>query len=394
MSNLEPLSNNPPAFFRGTLLVYRVFDIAEEIDLTKVETILRNVPVRTRFKLTRAPGHSLTMRNAPLRFKLGETEVRLDYNTEEKLKFDIFITLFDYGVLSLCFQTPLDPSTNWKRLLTYSDTLMGNPKCSDEFDSIARQKAKDLTALLKSSLKVPAERTLFEDYVIYFFEEIEGIQRAQDLLTKMDISALLLGEKGEGKESLSARTRDNILENQFQYAENDMVVIDWNSAFVLEPSGQRDVADILEFALTHLLEFRYYDDVLDQRLAELYDRIESQRSRGFGRALGMIFNEDFASISRSANARFIEFSELIERIDNSLKVVGDFYLANIFRGGVRRFRIPDWQQSVVRKTNVLARVSELLQGEINVQRGMLLEFIIIALIAFEIISAIFGSIKK
>jgi hypothetical protein len=129
------------------------------------------------------------------------------------------------------------------------------------------------------------------------------------------------------------------------------------------------------------LELRYYDDLLDRRLTELYDSIEARRQT--------LWKAQFGRISREANSRYLEFSEFMERVDNSLKVVGDFYLATIFRGAVKRFRIMDWQQSIARKMNLLARVSELLLGEVNVYRGHLLEIIIILLILFEIISAMF-----
>jgi hypothetical protein len=126
-------------------------------------------------------------------------------------------------------------------------------------------------------------------------------------------------------------------------------------------------------------------------LSELYDAIEEQRKGRSGR-VAKPWRQQFAAISKEANTRFLEFSELIERIDNSLKMVGDFYLAGIFRAGLRRFRIQDWQQSVTRKMNSLAQVSQLLQGEINVQRGHTLEMIVIALIAIELVSAVFRSI--
>ena len=171
------------------------------------------------------------------------------------------------------------------------------------------------------------------------------------------------------------------MESTFQYASNDLAVIDWNSAVVVEPQGQRDIPDVLEFALTHLMEVRYYDELLDRRLNELYTEIGIKRKN-------MMFRSRFLKLSHEANSRYIEFSEFIERVDNSLKVVGDFYLATIFRALTRRFRLQDWESSIKHKMNLLARVSELLQGEVNVQRSFLMEVIIILLIAFEVISAI------
>ncbi len=170
-------------------------------------------------------------------------------------------------------------------------------------------------------------------------------------------------------------------ESIYQYAENDLTIIDWNSAIVIEPSGSRDIPDILEFALTHLMEMRYYDDLLDIKLGSLYDDIQVKRHT--------IWVSKYDSLYKEASSRYIEFIEFLERVENSLKVVGDFYLAKVYRSATTEFRVKDWQESVTRKMNILAQVSNLLQGEMNVRRSHLLEIIIVLLIAYEIIAAIF-----
>ncbi len=312
------------------------------------------------------------MRNAPVRLNLGTLDVPIGgmlYPVEG------FATIWDYGVVSILFSLALDKGTPWSKLMVLSDLLTDDRASNEAIDALARQRAKEIREMLHDALQAPAERELLEDYVIYFLEEIEGIKRGDELMDAVDVPALILGET---REELAEKSRAAILDTTVQYAENDLVVIDWNSAVVLEPSGQRDIADVIEFALTHLLEFRYYDDLLDTRLGSLYDAIVSRRKS----------NWRFAQLAHEANSRFIEFSEFIERVDNSLKVVGDFYLAVVFRAAITRLRIRDWQASVTRKLNLLARVSELLQGEVNVRRGHTLEIIVIVLIAFEIVSAI------
>jgi hypothetical protein len=166
-----------------------------------------------------------------------------------------------------------------------------------------------------------------------------------------------------------------------QYSSSDLAVIDWNSALVVEPSGSRDVADMLEFAATHLTEFRYFDELLDERLDKLYESIERRR-------VGSILRRDFESISREAGSLYIELSEFVERVENSLKFVGDFYLATVFRAAVTRFNMREWEENVTRKMNALARVSELLKNEVDVRRSHWLEVIVIVLILFEIVSAV------
>jgi hypothetical protein len=212
--------------------------------------------------------------------------------------------------------------------------------------------------------------------VIYFLEEFEADVSARNLLERADVAALMLAEDDT---VLAKATRESIVENVYQYGDNDLALVEWNSALVVEPNGIRDVPDILEFALTHLLEMRFYDDLLDFRLNALYDDVE--RRKGFR------LRSPFGKISEEASTRYIEFSEFIEKVENSLKVVGDFYLATVYRAATRRFRLDDWQKNITRKMSLLAQVSSLLQGELNIRRSHLLEITVIVLIAFEILSA-------
>jgi hypothetical protein len=360
---------------RGSIQIYRVFDIAEEIDLRQVETLIaqQRGGGESRLRLAKPGRNAIIIRNAPVRINLGETDLSFLGQT---FKAETWATVWDYGVLSIMFQIPMPPGMPWGELQRISALINSDTGDETEIDRVARAKERELTRLLQPSVKKPGEWMVAEDYAIYFFEQIDGVTTGSDLMKKADLPALILGEN----DPLSDKARQGIVENTFQYAETDLAVIDWNSAVVLEPSGSRDISDVLEFALTHLLEVRYYDDLLDRRLSELYDEVETRRQR--------IWRSQFGAISKYANTRFLEFSEFMERIDNSLKVVGDFYLAVIFRAAVRRFRIVDWEQNITRKINLLARVSDLLHGEINVYRSQLLEIIIILLILFEVISAI------
>ena len=66
--------------------------------------------------------------------------------------------------------------------------------------------------------------------------------------------------RGDRGAELSVAERQDVTQRHFSYGEDDLVVVDWNAAFVYEPSGSRDIPDILEIANAQLLEFRYYDD--------------------------------------------------------------------------------------------------------------------------------------
>jgi hypothetical protein len=361
-----------PRIQRGKIVLYRVFDVAEEIDLAAVERILSQAQGESRVRLDRTIRQAVIVRNAPVRARLGSAT--FEAASFGKLTAEAYATVLDYGVFSISFHLPIARGTAWEELVKLADVL----NRTDEIDHVARGLSRDLAQQLSSALKRPTEWNVFEDYVIYQLEEVEGVRKGEELVERADVPALLLAET---KDKLGPKSRNGILEYQYQYAEDDLVVIDWNSAVVFEPSGSLEIADVLEFALSHLLEVRYYDDLLDRRLTELYDTAEVKRaSPWYGR---------FAGLAKEANTRYLEISEIMERVDNSIKVVGDYYLAVIFRAAIRRFRVLDWQASISRKMQSLAKVSELLRGEINTSRSHLLEMIVILLILFEVLQSFF-----
>lgn len=357
------------AIEKGSILIYRVFDIAEEVNLVSVEKILSEAIANERLKLKKGPRDALVMKNAPVILNAQELELDL---AGQKVKCDVFAKIWDYGVLSITFQIPIEPGTSWQRLIEYSAYLENDQK----LDEIAKVRTAELVTMLKPALQKPRTWDQFEDYVVFFFEKLRGLEKSTDLLKSADIPSLILGETSFNP---SEKSKQSILESTYQYSSDDLAVIDWNSAVVVEPSGKKEVPEVLEFALTQMMEMRYYDDLLDDRLYELYDEIEKTR--------GSIFKSQFSVLAREASTRYIEFSEFIERIDNSLKVVGDFYLATIFRGASAKFRIRDWQESITQKMNLMARVSELLSAEVHAGRSLILETIVVLLIALEIVTA-------
>lgn len=357
-----------PLIQSGSFLVYRVFDIAEEVDLDRLLTLLKEEAKPGRLKLTHSIRQQVIMRNAPTTIELGGTTFDFAGKT---YKAETYAKIWDYGVLSIQFEIPLRDVNDANSLYALAHAI----EQSQAIDDLARKHEKELVQTLGPALKDPHDWEEFEDYCILFIEKGTDLERAENLFQKIDVARLILAEPAA---HLSERAKKPILESTFQYFEDDLTVIDWNSAVVVDPSGKKDVPEVIEFALTHMMEMRYYDKLIDQRLADIYDSIEESR--------GKMLRNRFSDLSREASARYIEFSEFIERVDNSFKVVGDFYLARIFRAAGEEFRMPEWESTISRKMQSFASISELLQGEINVNRSLWLEITIVLLIAFEIAS--------
>ena len=364
------MSDEPLIIRSGAAFVYRVYDVAEEVHLGQIAALLRSAGGKSHARIAPGRPEALIVKDAPIRVHLGERRIEI---AGFEFASEVTATIWNYGTVSIRYQLPL-AGRAWRDLVRISRALSEAPV--DDWNA-STQYCRELLATIDPATRRPSVSRLIEDYAIYALREVEKVGAADELLAGADLPGLLLGEE---QGYLSARVRTAVLQGLFQYSARDLTLIDWDSAVILDPAGAADVVDIIEFALTHLLELRVYDDLLDQRLNEFYEAIEAGRRR--------FWQSPFQGIAEEANTRYVEFSELTERIDNSLKVVGDYYLATIFRGATQRFRTPDWQQSIARKMGILSRVSSLLQGEVNVRRGLALELVVVLLFVLEIALAV------
>ncbi len=140
---------------------------------------------------------------------------------------------------------------------------------------------------------------------------------------------------------------------------------------------------ILEFANAQLLELRYYDAILDAEIPKLYDRIEAAR-----RTSARLFSRRFSGLLGDMQRLYADSSELVERVENSLKVTDDVYLARIYSAALEIFRGAQWRSGVDRKLTLVRETYEMLNGEAQAARAEALEVAIVVLIVAEIVMAL------
>ena len=83
---------------------------------------------------------------------------------------------------------------------------------------------------------------------------------------------------------LSSRMKEDLLQYRYSYFEDDLVILNWDNALMIEPSGSMEIADILEFANAQLLELRYYDDVVDKELGPFTGTFRKRAPRRSGKS--------------------------------------------------------------------------------------------------------------
>jgi hypothetical protein len=360
-----------PAIKDGALLVYRQFDVAEDISLERAERLLHGAAEPLRLAGERRG--FLDLPDRPLTVRLGPRTLPLEGGRE--VAVEAFVRVFSHGVLSARYEIPLPrgcdavTAASWVRALSDSRLL----------EQAARADARGVAERLGAALDAPHDSPVFETYAVVFVRAFEDVGDAAEV-GGPDLARVLLGEPPE--EAVSAQTVEHVTHHRFSYSTTDLCVLDWDAALVWEPSGDRSVPDVLEVATAQLLEFRYYDALFEAELLAVTEEL--------GRVRGALRMPGFGRSRRLAlrlQRLVVETIEFVERVENAMRVVGDLYLARIYRAAVERFRIPAWQADVVRRETAALQVAGLLRDEASKTVAHVLEGSIVALIVLEIVLA-------
>lgn len=314
-----------PLEVSGRAVVYRLFDVGGEIVLPDaLDRLARSSPERVR--PLRAEAQALQIYNLPITVGLGRETLLL---RGQPVGIEISARAFDFGVISMRARVEADGWQRWEEFTEFGRAVDGASEIPDLLERHARQ----LVERLGSTIERPRIADVREDYVVYHVTDIRSGEDAilpHAAMEELDLVPLLLGET----RPLSAEARRELLANRFSYFADDLTILSWDNALIVERSeADSDVEYILEFANAQLLELRYYDAVLDAELPRLYDRIESapfRRRRLFGAGYGKLLE--------SMQRLVAETTELVERAENALKVTDDVYLARLYAAAMELYR--------------------------------------------------------
>src|SRR5512138_1027417 len=91
----------------GAVLVYRLFDVADAVDLAKAEAAVSAPKSRLRLEGAQT-GSALEFPRPPLHLGLGPRDVPLASGTR---RAEASAHVFDYGVVSIRYHLPIAPGT-------------------------------------------------------------------------------------------------------------------------------------------------------------------------------------------------------------------------------------------------------------------------------------------
>jgi hypothetical protein len=354
----------------GTLTAFFLFDVADSINLPHVQQLIGST-VATRFAAKPPAPPYVQYREPPISIEGAALDVLAVDG------FHVRFKAFDYGVISIALTRPLPSS--WERLLHEAAGWFDTPQLAESAERLCRA----AVARLAPAIVRLRHDFLSEDYFVTTVTRLTDIDNAEALLARHGdtIVQVLRGER----ERLSAQERAEVLRHMISYLASDLVVPAWNGAFVYDTeAGAQGALEILEFANSQLLEFRYYDRLLDRELERIYAQL--QEPRWFHSWIG----RRHTRAARQIHSLFIDLSELTDRTENALKFVGDVYAARLFALAGARLGLDQWKANVREKLKTLDDIYRFSVEQTSMTRGEFMEATIVLILVIEFVLLLAG----
>src|SRR5258708_844613 len=356
----------------GTLTAFYLYDVADQIDLVRLRATT-GAGAEARLA-ARAPSSYLQYQTPPLVIEGDQVGMGAIDGFRPRLKF------FDYGVVSLSLHRPFCGS--WADLIAASQTSIEN----EALEAKAEAEVRRVVARCAAAMTRVRERYLSEDYLVIALTAIDPRLDAEELIARRatELALLLRGER----QPLSRQEQEEVLRNRMSYFATDLVIPTWNAAFILDSeAGAAATLELFEFANSQLLEFRYYDDLLDTEQGRIYAML--QRSSWWNNLTG----RGYIRAANQLHSLLIDVNEITDRTENALKIVGDLYAARVFNLAAARLGVARWKQSVEDKLETLDDIYRFAVEQVSISRGQFLELTVILILVLELVLFVLGIMK-
>jgi hypothetical protein len=350
----------------GSCSVLFAYDAARSIKLEEAERRIHEATQRQTIPHKRRAPSYFEYQPPPLRVS-QEIEPLNIVGVSARETVDIMV--WDFGAVAVTYTLPI--TGKFSDLLRLAEELYDN----EFLLSDSRLRVEQFLKVIGDAATQASLAPIVEDYLVF---HIESFTRPFDagrfyVDNGRQIAQILRAER----QTLSDQEVDDVLAARISFGIEDFTVVDWNAALLIDREGE-DVRAVLDFANVELLEMRYLDQRLDHALDQAYDAL----SRSFLNLPG-IFGYHGAALRRVAELQ-IDNALLFEGVNNTLKLLGDQYLARVYRLVNRRFHLEEWDGSILRKLQTLESIYEKISDQGSNRRMEILEWVIIVLIAVSV----------
>ncbi|MCL4220867.1 MAG: hypothetical protein KJZ65_05825 [Phycisphaerales bacterium] len=367
MQSASPVRTPTPLDLTGFCYVFFAFDLGFQVDLDTAAVLAGD---STRQRAVRA------RRSAPLWFDYTPPPLRLGI-TGTPLEVgglatdaSIDVLVYDFGAALLTYRLPLPPDpADWARL---SSALYADQSLRAD----ATSRVSGVLDAIRPAVQRPRLHPSVEDYTVFAATGWNADMPLDRLLAEhqSDVARCIEAEPAP----LAPEQIGRIVAGRTSYGTDDLAIIDWNAAVLFDPAPE-DVLAVLQHANVELLELR----VLDQELDDMLDKSDETLAALSRRRLWPVFKEH-RMLARFAGAQ-TDAAVLFEGVNNAIKLLGNQYLARLYRLTAERLDLPAWQRSVQRKLAATDSVYQKMSDVASTRRLETLEWVIIILIALSMV---------
>jgi hypothetical protein len=358
---------------QGYFRILNFFDMGEAIEMERLPALLGPGAVRHAPGFVHQTPEYAQAQNVPIRESVGSITLASGEKLEAAIKY------YWFGVASVEFSTPF--ACDFESLGPQSYRWMN----ATEVEKAAEDLLHSRTEQFRPALTKPSTKWLDEDYLvidIHLAEHADGrAVTAEELLEAYggEVAQLVRGEVIP----LSGAEREEVLRAALSYYPNDLVVVGWAAALVYDkPEATSAVIDLLEYANTQLLEFRYYDELLTALLSNVYSSLEGEESFLTGLRL--------PRRAGRLNRLRLDIMELAERTEYAVKFISDTYYARVYRLSSVRIGVNDYKTLVAEKLKTAGELYEFMVTQFNERRMFALEVVVAVLVLLDVILLLKG----
>ncbi|HVK71670.1 MAG TPA: hypothetical protein VM734_00055 [Kofleriaceae bacterium] len=357
---------------QGTCHVLLAFDLGFAVDLDRADARIRDPKLREQFaNPRRAPEAARPRSRHPLRVAQSGPRVAVDsLHTDEQVR----VMIYEFAAAVVAYRIPI--AGDLDELVGLASTLWDHPGLIAD----GTRRMTGLLAALGDAVVRPELSPLIEDYVVFEVRPGEPVADVAALVAAHapTVARLLRAEPGP----LSAEEIADALAQRVAYRPDELLLIDWSAALLIG-TDLVDERTVLQLGLVELLQLRVLDGQLDRTLDEAYLAVTRVRPWWGRLRVPRVELERLSVLAADATVLF-------EAASSGMKLLGDQYLARLYRSVSARFHLDEWERGVERKLAGVGAIFAKLESQASGRRFELLEIVIIVLIAMSMVLPFVG----
>jgi hypothetical protein len=305
-------------------------------------------------------------------------EERLGF--QGQMRVEQVVKFFSPGAISITVRVPFAVN-HIEDLVAWHDLQFSNGSLHDSVRRLAEEVRRELVPYCVQPVAGLADE---EAYTVFCLESPLLAGDGQPVAAeewfkphRRTVAALLTQESEQGR--LSRQEASESTDRYLSYYENDLVVVDWDSALVVDdPRRFDETLYVLELANLQLAELEAYDRILDESLDRSYRDLALRTLLGQGAML------------RELREIRVDLTRMSDELSNITKFFGDWHLARIYEAIAARFHLGEWHRTIDEKLKTLDSLYQLLQHDQNNRWMLILEATIVLLFIIDLLLLFVG----